>query len=35
MKGLHFHDLRHAGNVRAAQTKVSTRDLIVDRLREC
>ncbi len=35
MKGLHFHDLRHAGNVWAAQTKVSTRDLIVDRLREC
>jgi integrase len=28
MKGLHFHDLRHAGNVWAAQTKVSTRDLM-------
>jgi integrase len=26
--GLHFHDLRHAGNVWAAQTKVSTRDLM-------
>lgn len=28
MKGVHFHDLRHAGNVWAAQTKVSTRDLM-------
>jgi integrase len=28
MPGLHFHDLRHAGNVWAAQTKVSTRDLM-------
>jgi integrase len=28
MKGLHFHDLRNAGNVWAAQTKVSTRDLM-------
>jgi integrase len=28
MRGLHFHDLRHAGNVWAAQTKVSTRDLM-------
>ena len=28
MNGLHFHDLRHAGNVWAAQTKVSTRDLM-------
>ena len=28
MKGLHFHDLRHAGNIWAAQTKVSTRDLM-------
>lgn len=28
MKGLHFHDLRHAGNVWAAQTKVSTKDLM-------
>jgi integrase len=28
LKGLHFHDLRHAGNVWAAQTKVSTRDLM-------
>lgn len=27
--GLHFHDLRHAGNVWAAQTGVSTRDLMV------
>jgi integrase len=27
-KGVHFHDLRHAGNVWAAQTKVSTRDLM-------
>ncbi|MGD9528896.1 site-specific integrase [Pseudonocardia sp.] len=26
--GLHFHDLRHAGNVWAAQTRVSTRDLM-------
>jgi integrase len=26
--GLHFHDLRHAGNEWAAQTKVSTRDLM-------
>jgi integrase len=28
MKGVHFHDLRHAGNIWAAQTKVSTRDLM-------
>jgi integrase len=28
MEGLHFHDLRHAGNVWAAQTRVSTRDLM-------
>jgi integrase len=28
MKGVHFHDLRHAGNVWAAQTRVSTRDLM-------
>ena len=28
MPGLHFHDLRHVGNVWAAQTKVSTRDLM-------
>ena len=28
MKGVHFHDLRHAGNVWAAQTCVSTRDLM-------
>lgn len=26
--GLHFHDLRHAGNIWAAQTKVSTKDLM-------
>jgi integrase len=26
--GMHFHDLRHAGNVWAAQTRVSTRDLM-------
>jgi integrase len=26
--GLHFHDLRHAGNIWAAQTRVSTRDLM-------
>lgn len=28
LKGLHFHDLRHAGNVWAAQTRVSTKDLM-------
>ncbi|MDQ2709300.1 MAG: site-specific integrase [Actinomycetota bacterium] len=28
MAGLHFHDLRHAGNVWAAQTGVSTKDLM-------
>ena len=28
MTGVHFHDLRHAGNVWAAQTRVSTRDLM-------
>lgn len=28
VRGLHFHDLRHAGNVWAAQTRVSTRDLM-------
>ena len=28
MQGVHFHDLRHAGNVWAAQTRVSTRDLM-------
>jgi integrase len=28
VRGLHFHGLRHAGNVWAAQTKVSTRDLM-------
>jgi integrase len=26
--GLHFHDLRHTGNHLAAQSKVSTRDLM-------
>ncbi|HEX3733063.1 MAG TPA: site-specific integrase [Mycobacteriales bacterium] len=26
--GLHFHDLRHTGNTLAAQTEVSTRDLM-------
>lgn len=26
--GMYFHDLRHAGNIWAAQTKVSTRDLM-------
>jgi integrase len=26
--GLHFHDLRHTGNVLAAGSKVSTRDLM-------
>lgn len=28
LAGLHFHDLRHAGNIWAAQTKVSTKDLM-------
>jgi hypothetical protein len=28
MKGVHVHDLRHAGNVWTAQTRVSTRDLM-------
>ena len=28
MPGLHFHDLRHTGNVLAAQTGASTRDLM-------
>lgn len=28
MAGVHFHDLRHAGNIWAAQTRVSTRDLM-------
>jgi integrase len=28
MPGLHFHDLRHAGNLSAAQAGASTRDLM-------
>ncbi len=28
LAGVHFHDLRHAGNIWAAQTKVSTKDLM-------
>ncbi|MCG8917897.1 site-specific integrase [Actinokineospora sp. PR83] len=28
LKGLHFHDLRHAGNIWAAQAGVSTKDLM-------
>jgi integrase len=28
LKGLHFHDLRHAGNIRAAQAGSSTKDLM-------
>ena len=28
LKGLHFHDLRHAGNLWAAQAGASTRDLM-------
>ena len=27
-KGLHFHDLRHTGNLLAAQTGASTKDLM-------
>jgi integrase len=28
MKGLHFHDLRHAGNVWASKAGMSTKDLM-------
>ena len=28
MPGLHFHDLRHTGNMLAAASRVSTRDLM-------
>lgn len=28
LKGLHFHDLRHAGNTWAARAGTSTRDLM-------